>query len=239
MLGTEIIEKLRPFGATAKRDSAVLDAIDLRVEWPLVDVVLSRKDCAVTIRVTSDVFALGTNDDHVRVPVAADTAQRIADALELSLITPSISDAIWKTAKHRLRPQYMNPNAGGGRAMMGVDYFAKHNELIKADLDVAGASFGDLVAGHKKDIVITNHALDRPGYLVIYGWHKENGQPTQPEEAAHEIAYRDYSHGLRLMSPIVAVDNACVPLAEVVKDPKYAALFSPRPPLRFLRYPTE
>ncbi len=237
MKGTEILAGLRHFDTSRARDIAVLDALDYAINWPLVDVPLD-KNGEVVVRVTSDVFALGTPEDLVRMPVGADVAQALADALGLSLITTLVSDAIWRAAKWRLAPAFMDPRKGGGRAMMGVDYLEQHDATIRHHIEQVGACFGDLVAGHKKDIVITNHALARPGYLVIYGWHDEKGSPVQPEAAPHEIAYRDYSHGLRLMHPSVCVEGTSMPLAEAVKDPAVGKLLVKNPPLAFLRYPS-
>jgi len=40
----------------------------------------------------------------------------------------------------------------------------------------AGALPGQLTAGHKKDIVITNRIAGEPGRLFIYGWHYPDGK---------------------------------------------------------------
>ncbi len=39
---------------------------------------------------------------------------------------------------------------------------------------------GKLIAGHKKDVVITNRLLTMPKRVAIYGWHRPNGSPIQP-----------------------------------------------------------
>jgi hypothetical protein len=65
----------------AEREAALIDALGSRVDWPLIEVPVAAGRRSGIIRVTSDVLAIGTCDDFVRVPTTPRTAQRIADAL--------------------------------------------------------------------------------------------------------------------------------------------------------------
>ncbi|MBD0375804.1 MAG: hypothetical protein ICV51_09270 [Flavisolibacter sp.] len=58
-----------------------------------------------------------------------------------------------------------------------------------------------LIAGIKKDIVITGKLLHdpKPNRVAIYGWHKLDGNPIQPLYTGHVNWYVDYSHGIRLV----------------------------------------
>src|SRR5204862_405661 len=75
--------------------------------------------------------------------------------------------------------------------------FLEHNKLIEAQR--AGQKLGDLVAGIKKDVVVTNRLAERPNRVAIYGWHKLDGLPIQPLTIVHVNWYVDYSHGIRLI----------------------------------------
>ena len=67
---------------------------------------------------------------------------------------------------------------------------------------IAGQYPGELRAGHKKDVVITNLLSERPKRVAIYGWHFPSSEPIQPLTTVHVDWYVDYSHGiLRLSGP--------------------------------------
>ena len=62
--------------------------------------------------------------------------------------------------------------------MRSSDYYLHHQRLIEEQL--AGHPRGELVAGHKKDLVLTNRLWWRRDRVAIYGWHQGRGQPIQP-----------------------------------------------------------
>jgi len=43
--------------------------------------------------------------------------------------------------------------------------------------------------------------------VAIYGWHKLDGKPIQPLYTGHVDWYVDYSHGIRLVSRTIYIDN--------------------------------
>jgi hypothetical protein len=67
---------------------------------------------------------------------------------------------------------------------------------IGGQAQVAG---GVLLAGHKKDLVLTRKLATRPNRVAIYGWHQLSGEPIQPVSTVHVAEYADYSHGVRLI----------------------------------------
>ena len=91
---------------------------------------------------------------------------------------------------------------------------------------VASIPQGELVSGHKKDVVITNRLLQRQGKIAIYGWHQYAGAPIQPLSTVHGSCYADYSHGIRLVSNTVLVAGEPQSIFEVIEDPKLAMVFS-------------
>lgn len=78
MRGSEFVKLISGL-SFAEREAALMDALGSRVDWPLVEVPVVAGRRSGIIRVTSDVLALGTCDDFVRVPTTPRTAQRIAD----------------------------------------------------------------------------------------------------------------------------------------------------------------
>src|SRR5207253_1071838 len=80
--------------------------------------------------------------------------------------------------------------------------FVQNNDLIQSQLKelTPNAQLGALIAGIKKDVVITNRLGEKPNHVAIYGWHKLDGDPIQPLTIVHISPYVDYSHGIRLVS---------------------------------------
>lgn len=215
----------------AAREAAVLEARDLWVEWPLCDVRILSPGHELVLRVTSDVFALGTSDDPIRVPLSGPGCQAVADALGMSLITSAISDSIWRCADVRLTPLPWGPPYDA--SMQSVDRVLVHNERIESQRNGRRG----LVAGHKKDVVLTNRLLQQPKQVAIYGWIKGDGNAIQPLSLVHESTYMDYSHGLRLCATTASLDGAAVPLADVFASPSLAPLVSREGVLKVTRYP--
>ena len=150
------------------------------------------------------------------------TAQRLADRWGAVLPTSKISDLIYRHAEVKLVPHPMMPDA----TMTTMPVFARHNSLVEQERRATGKPQGLLVAGHKKDIVITPRMGREPGRLFIYGWHTAIDKPIQPLSAAHNMGYVDYSHGVRLVSDEVLVDGKLYSLRKLLKDPVWFRLLS-------------
>ena len=172
----------------------------------------------MTICVTPDYLAIGSDGDNVRVPLGLPAALQIADAFDMILPTTSMVDAIYRQADVRIAPSPMTP----GASMSSTNYFVRHNETINAQFLRAGARPGMLVAGHKKDLVIANRLGRNPGRVAIYGWHRTNGRAIQPLSTVHGAYYADYSHGIRLVSRTAYIDGRAVDLRDLLTDERYA-----------------
>lgn len=239
MTGTELARLLLPLSGQAY-DQALLAHATCLVPWPLVPVRYTRSGHMVEVMVTSDVLALGTFDDPLRVPMGGDLAQAFADHLDLSLITWVVSDAIWAAAPVHLAPYPLSYTRDGGRWMLSVEAFVESNQHIEE----ARRGREGLIAGHKKDVVLCAELAQHPGRVAIYGWHAKlggGGHPLQPLNAhSHELRYRDYSHGIRLMGRTVLIDGEAHELAAVLADPALAPLLTGDAPghaLPFTSYP--
>lgn len=234
MTGSEFVRRYAD-APRAERERAALECAKRgeHVAWPLAPVDLPRG----RILVARDYFAIGTPDDYVRMPLAGDVAQEVADALGLLLPTKLIVDLIWRAATTKLAPLPWGPPYDA--SMYSLARIAEHDARIAKQRH---APLAGIVAGHKKDVVLTNLLEGRADRVAIYGWHRSDGTPIQgprPNATSHELAYSDYSHGIRFVAPTMTLDGEQVSVLDVLRDPARCALLSDEGPLRVLRYPTQ
>jgi hypothetical protein len=143
------------------------------------------------------------------------SAARIADAFGCALPTRKVVDEVYRAAPVKLDPKPLT------EAREATATFLQHNTLIEEQR--AGKKLGDLVAGTKKDVVVSNRLAEKPDRVAIYGWHKLDGKAIQPLTIIHRDTYVDYSHGVRLMTRAVTVDGASKDVRQVL----YAADLHP------------
>jgi hypothetical protein len=177
---------------------------------------------AATLCVMPDYLAVGSDADFLHMPMNLHSATKIARELGFVLPTVKIVDAIHAEAAYAFSPQPLAP----GPQMILPQYFLAHENRIRAQGQQAGTPIGALVAGHKKDIVLSNVLDRRRGRLAIYGWHYRDGTPIQPLSTAHHAGYVDYSHGIRLVSQVVTIDRQRYSVYDVLEDDRRAELLS-------------
>jgi hypothetical protein len=214
-----------------EREQAILDQV-LQGNLPeflrsLKPVVLQREfhDGSViiaTVFVMPDYLAIGSDDDFLRVPMNLHTATAIASQFGFMLPTPKIVDAIYDQSAYNVKPQPMLP----GPQMRSTFYYRAHDQKIKEQCLLSGIPPGELLSGHKKDVVITNRLDQKKDKIAIYGWHQCAGAPIQPLSTVHGSCYADYSHGIRLVSDAVWVEGKFQSIYEVLEDPKLARVLS-------------
>lgn len=186
----------------------------------LVPVLLTGTANNVTVFVTPDYLAVGSDDDYLTLPLDLPNATALACALGFALPTTRIVDAIYQAATLRLSPIPLP----AGPQMRSMPYILEHSSLINGER--GGRPPGDLVAGTKKDLVLTERMLPVPGQEAIYGWHRMDGRPIQPLSLVHGIHYADYSHGIRLVADTVLVDGAPQNYFDVLANPQLATTIS-------------
>jgi hypothetical protein len=186
----------------------------------------------VTVWVTPDYFAIGTDEDDLRIPLSPATAQWLCDQLDCTLPTARLVDAIWLQARHKVTPQPISPKH---HDIASLPVFALHDRMV--DAQTAREPGDALVAGHKKDVVLSTLLQEWPDRVVLYGWHRLDGTPIQPKSKAHTTPHVDYSHGIRLVSRTVLLDGRPTTLDAVLADPRLCALLSDEGPLPAARYP--
>lgn len=177
----------------------------------------------VEYEVMPDYLAIGSDEDFCRIPMTPGTAQRLADLFGASLLTSKLSDHIWKNSSIKLVPFNYVPV---GNANEFVPKFVDHNMQIEKQLAEAGGHHGQLVAGIKKDVILSSRIAERPDRVVIYGWHKPDSNPIQPVYSGHIWWYVDYSHGIRFINNQVILDGKPVLFNDILKDPVLFRIFS-------------
>ncbi len=197
----------------------------LRRLWPVqtVDVVDGHTNTA-TFFVTPDYLAVGSDADYLLMPLSPGMAQQLADKLHCSLPTRKMVDDVYAAAEVKLSPSPIPPSP----KMTTVEVFSNHNAAVyrrRAD-QLALHALGVLVAGHKKDVVISAKLAAAPGKVAIYGWHRTNGVPIQPLYLGHTETWVDYSQCIRLAAQAMLVNGTNTTISAVLRDPKLAALLS-------------
>lgn len=178
--------------------------------------------------VAPDYLCVGTDSDFLRLPVTPHAGQRIADMLGCFLSTPKICDDVYRAADVKLEPMPMMYEREA------LQTFVVHNYIIEGQRKGRKG----LVAGHKKDVVITQVLSGKPGRIALYGWHKPDGKPIQPVYTGHIMRYVDYSHGFRLVKREIWVDGREMDYTEVLAHPEYWRALSYDPGQTFTAYPT-
>lgn len=231
--GRAFLEKTAPMTAT-QREEAIYDEIlrgnvpgHLRAMMPVKLVAAGKGHRIVTATawVLPDYLAVGSDDDYVRVPINVFTATRLAETLGFALPTQKLVNAVYTQATVHLKPRPLP----AGPEMTTSEYFQWHNDVIEdqlKEIDVNAGLFGELIAGHKKDVVMSNRLSRHPGRIAIYGWHKLDATPIQPLSLVHDAGYADYSHGVRFVDPVLRVNGQDMAIGEVLGDPELAALLS-------------
>lgn len=176
--------------------------------------------------VLPDYLCVGSDEDFVRVPLYPGNAQRVADAFGASLPTRRLVAQAWTQAVVKVAPKPMTERRESTQC------FRDHNALI--ELQRNGRS--GLIAGHKKDIVLTPQLIGKPYGLAIYGWQGTDGTPIQGLNAvSHNKWYVDYSHGVRLVAADVLVDGERLNITTLL-DGELCLLVSNEGPSKFFRY---
>lgn len=198
--------------------------------------IVAGKTNWAAFRVAPDYLAVGSDEDYFLAPLSPNTAQRLADQLGCTLPTRRMVDAIYTAATVKLVPSPIPP----GPKMVTVPVFAEHNAVVRTQrmLRAVMRPLGDLVAGHKKDVVITAQLTNASGKVAIYGWHNPNNVPVQPLYLGHTASWVDYSHGIRLVQQQMTVNGTTNTVAKVLADPGLCGLLSDEGVITNSRYLT-
>jgi hypothetical protein len=174
-----------------------------------------------------DYMAIGSEQDYLYVPMTPSAAQYLADQLDCTLPTKKIVDIIYAESGIKLHPQPIPPS----EKMTTVPVFNQHTDSIKQQILLTGydRSADRIIAGHKKDIIISNKIYStnrdyKP--VVIYGWHLSENNPIQPVYNGHDDQWADYSHGVRLISNLAWINGDSVNVRKILQDAELSILLS-------------
>ena len=125
-------------------------------------------------------------------------------------------DIVWDQAPLKLQPITIPPS----EQMTSFKIFGTHNELLNQQRVQYNQEYplGTLLAGAKKDIILSNILNDHNDKVIIYGWHQTNGIPIQPVYSGHIIWYVDYSHGVRFAHSRCLINGEPRIITDILKD---------------------
>jgi len=270
VLGSTFVQAYAPRGYLAWEAAAVAMAQAGGQDfapWGWVDLTLSDDaGNTATLQVMADVLAIGTAENHVRLPLRPGPAQSVCNVFGWMLPTPWLVYQIWRSATRKCTPHAMVPNLGAK-----LDQYAAHSNLVDQEVAqlaasssplpagggqrAAGSFAPALVAGAKKHVVVSN--AYKPASVVIFGWYKPSPpapdvfdqdhiqhpwddpdrQPVQVLSNAHGDFYVDYSHGIQPVQGTCTVNGQTMRTDALYQDPKLCHLVSNEGPVRVVRYP--
>jgi hypothetical protein len=241
---TEFLTRIAPLDLDARENQIAAQVLAgnipdfLRKLTPVRVVEVSEgKTNTATYYVTPDYLAIGSDDDYFLTPMSPRLAQHLCDALLCLLPTRKMVDDIYRSSALKLEPSPIPPSP----AMTTVEVFSNHNAMIRSQRFDKFNQYplGTLVAGHKKDVVISPRLATAPGKVAIYGWHKTNGSPIQPLYLGHTAAWVDYSQCIRLVQEKMESNGEAKSASEVLASPSLSRLLSDEGPILSPRYVIE
>jgi hypothetical protein len=174
--------------------------------------------------VMPDYVSIGSDTNHVLIPMTPMLAQKVVDEFGGILPTRKMVNLIWEASVVKLTPEPIPPS----EAMVTFNVFLEHNSMVETSRRtfLTGYPRGSLVSGHKKDVILSNRIASKPDKVIIYGWHYPDGNPIQPLYSGHVNWYADYSHGIRVILNKCLLNDSVVEIAHILKDPNLYKLLS-------------
>jgi hypothetical protein len=252
----------------------VPDAIAKRLVRIDLSVTVKGRTITGSVDVMPDYLCVGDDNNYVYIPMDPITAQRVAFELDMNLPTARICHAIYEAAgkidkKNQLnaitRDYQTHTDTPKNRAQTATAAYVEHSDAIKKRMADRGLRFGDLVAGHKKDVVISKGLHENRLRIAFHGFYDDAGVPTEPckekgtasglpgckerPSLAHgwesNPHFCDYAQGVRLVSDDMIVNGKSMSMRKVLLDDELSALISsegkidppyiPEPPEKELR----
>ncbi len=243
--GSEFRDQVRNLALAAREEAIFEEIMAGNVPTFLRDLVpvtvsgtAGDQTIEVTYHVTPDYLAVGSDEDYFLMPMTPILAQRIASATGTMMPTRRMVDHIWQAATLKLSPRTIPPSDQMTSIAVMYDHHVMVWEQREPVLDEHPP--GTLVAGHKKDVVISNRIYNQPppGRVVIYGWHQLNGSPIQPLYSGHAETYADYSHGIRLVLDSITVNGQPAHIRDLLQHHERHVLLSDEGVIPLPFYPT-
>src|SRR5262245_43557646 len=275
MSGHAFMETIKGEGPPADwvaREKAIMNALlsgnmpGKLLRWERINLTYTKDGRTITgsVDVLPDYLAVGSDDDFVHAPLDPVSAQLVADKFDTILPTAKICHAIYlqTASKNRINAierDYFKRDADRtvarrGRAQTSSAAYLEHSEAIQAKMKTAGIAAGELVAGHKKDVVIAKRLHADQEKIAFHGFYDPAGYPHEPcyensagrpqpscnkesPTLAHSRRFSDYSQGVRLVHPWMVVNGERKMVADVLADPDLSSLISTEGPIVPARIP--
>lgn len=179
-------------------------------------------DTHITVCVSPDYLAIGSDSDYLLIPMRLETALTVAGRYGFTLPTRKLVEAIHAQAAIHLAPRPLPASD----AMCSTNYYWNHDRIIHRQREMLTAAAGSLISGHKKDLVLSTRLWQHLERVAIYGWYRLDGHPIQPLSTVHGWRYADYSHGVRLVSTVAFVNGREQSIYDILENPHLSLLLS-------------
>lgn len=207
-----VLGKSREFREQLAKDEILKGNVpDFLKKFKKIQIVAWHQDkkYKMDLYVLSDYLSVGSRH-FARIPLTPLTAQEIADSLDCFLPTRKIVNIIYQHATVKLKPIPMYAYRDSSVTMY------QHHLIIEGQRKGKKG----LIAGIKKDVVITSSLYNVKNKVAIYGWHLLNGKPIQPLYTGHVDWYVDYSHGIRMVYEKMRINGKWYLYSEVLRSPE-------------------
>jgi len=196
-----------------------------------------------TVYVLPHYLCVGSDDDFVFTPLNPLTAQHICEFMDGTLPTEKMVDDVWAAGDTVLSPRAMQPpQFPYDGSMMATSRWPIHTKWIRQQIEKKGAKLDTLTVGYKKDVTldldVEQHNFIKVG---VYGFHQLNGKAIHKfKKHSHEVTYCDYSHGIRLFSNNIDVDDVGrMQVTTALKDKDLCCILTDEGPYKIAKYPTD
>lgn len=230
MKAAEFIGLIRPLVGFA-REKVIKDALEKEcvpafLTSNFVDITIKDGENILVYKVYPDYLSIGENDDYLRMPMCPMTAKSYMEKHNLMLPTPRMVDQIYRHGVIKPLGRAYSPKKGQPNRD-STHWYIESNKIIQTQIGVSIVT--QLVAGHKKDVVLVNKP-ELKTKVCIYGWMDKNGNPIQPISTIHTKDYVDYSHGLRMVSRECLLNGRKVDLYDdIMTNKDLCTLVHPEP----------
>jgi len=163
----------------------------------------------------------------IYVPLNFNSLKKLMKVKRWSLPTRKLVNLIYEASY--AMPVYTIPPSD---FMVSSAVWLDHQQMLEADLgEVRWPCQEMMIAGHKKDYVLTPRLENRPGREAIYGFFRSNGTTIQPLSLFHDHNWIDYSQAIRFIDRRVVLNGVSMDLWDLYAHPELSSLVSDEGPL--------
>jgi hypothetical protein len=226
MLGTDIVKQLGNVGNSA-RERKIAELLEAEALPAFLDhlkpVTVTSGGHTLVYYIRPDYLCLGEDSDFFHIPMTPPAAKNWMQKNNFSFPTKTMVDQIFKQCEMKVRP-YTFGSLSKEVQKLRMENTAVYVDQSKKIQAVIGTNIGKLIAGHKKDVVLSNGLLNYPQNVAIYGWFDDSKAIQGLNFKSHVLGYVDYSHGLRMVSNVCYLNGVETSLQKIWSDPTLCTL---------------